>query len=381
MTAVDWGIVVVMLALLPIGYERGLIVGALSLGGFAAGAALGARLAPLLLSGGSSSAYGPALALLGGIVLGAILAVMLEGLGRRLRANFAGSGGAVAVDSVGGAAIFAALGLAIAWVLGAVALNTPAFKGVRDDIQRSVILSAVNDVLPPSGPILHVLNRIDPAHGLNGPSADVGPPDQGIVSAAGVGRASASVVHVLGTACGLNISGSGWVAGPELVVTNAHVLAGEDDTTVTTRDGAEFNASASVYRPDDDIAVLRVPGLGLDPLPIVKRPKRGTSAAVLGYPGAGDFTTAAARLGTTGEVTSQDSYGNGPIQRRMTSFRGDVMSGNSGGPLVDGEGRVLTTVFASALDTKQPEGLGVPNVLARAAIAAAGGQADTGSCS
>ena len=109
-----------------------------------------------------------------------------------------------------------------------------------------------------------------------------------------------SVVHVLGTACGLNVSGSGWVAGDGLVVTNAHVIAGEDDTYVVTRDGAELSSTPIVYRPADDIAVLRVDGLSEPPLPLAGEARSGTSAAVLGFPGAGDFAAIPARLGTTG---------------------------------------------------------------------------------
>ncbi len=60
-------------------------------------------------------------------------------------------------------------------------------------------------------------------------------------------------------------------------------------------------------------------------------------------------------------MTSEDSYGNGPIERQMTSFRGEVISGNSGGPVLGTDGHVLTTVFASALETKHPQGLGIPN--------------------
>ena len=78
-----------------------------------------------------------------------------------------------------------------------------------------------------------------------------------------VNRAGNSVVKLLGTACGLGIEGSGWVAGPGLVVTNAHVVAGEDDTTVTLRSGGTLDASAVHYDPHNDLAILRVDGLGL----------------------------------------------------------------------------------------------------------------------
>ena len=379
MTIVDWTILALAAVLAPLGYRRGLLVAALGLGGFALGAALGARAAPLLLDGGSSSPYAPAVALLGGVLLGGVVAGVMEGLALSVRGRL-GGGRLASIDAAGGAAAFVVLALAIAWVVGALALNAPALRGIRADAQRSLILGAVNDVLPPSGPVLNVLNRIGPIPELSGPSADVPPPGDGILTDPQVEAASASVVHVIGTACGLNISGSGWVGAPGLVVTNAHVVAGEDDTEVITRDGTEHDAVAVAYRPDDDVAVLRVEGLGSRPLPLVAGARSGTVAAVLGYPGSGDFSAVPARLGTTGEVTSQDSYGRGPIQREMTSFRADVIAGNSGGPLVDGRGRVQTTVFAATVDASRSEGLGVPNAAVRDALDAARGPVGTGPC-
>jgi S1-C subfamily serine protease len=378
MTVIDWAIVALVLVLVPIGYRQGLLVAGLGLGGFAAGAYLGARLAPLLLDEGSSSPYAPGIALAGGVLLGAAVAVIAEGIGQALRARL--PAGLSAVDSVGGSIAFGALALALAWVAGALALNAPALKGVRADVQGSVVLGAVNDVLPPSGPFLNVLNRIDPTPQLQGPNADVPAPGKGITGDPEVVAAGRSVVHVIGTACGLNLSGSGWVAEPEVVVTNAHVIAGQSDTSVITRDGAELDASPVLYEPENDIAILRVDGLAERPLPLAGDPSPGTSGAVLGFPGNGEFTSVPARLGTTGEVTSQDSYGRGPIQRRMTSFRADVIGGNSGGPFVNGDGDVSTTVFAATVDSDPPQGLGVPNDVVARAVEEAGRPVGTGPC-
>jgi S1-C subfamily serine protease len=381
MTAIDWLIVALVLVLVPIGFRRGLMVAGLGLGGFAVGAAAGARLAPLLLDGGSSSPYAPGVALLGGVVLGGGVAIVLEGVAISLRGRLADDGPLARLDAVCGGLVFAVLALAIAWVAGALALNAPALREVRDDVQGSLILGALNQAVPPSGPVLNVLNEIDPTPQIEGPSADVPAAPHGIVDDPDVQAASGSVVHVLGSACGLNVSGSGWVAAEDRVITNAHVVAGEDDTTVTTRDGRELGAVPVAYRPRDDIAVLRVDGLGLPPLSIAPGADAGTVAAVLGFPGAGDFSAVPARLGTTGEVSSVDSYGNGPVQREMTSFRGDVISGNSGGPVVDGAGRVRTTVFAATVDSEHREGLGVPNDIVRDALRSAGDdEVSAGAC-
>ncbi len=383
MTPIDWAIVAFAVLLIPLGWRQGLLVGVLTLAGFAAGALIGSRLGPLLLPEGSESPYAPATALLGGLLIGGILAVLLEGVGQALRDRFIDRGARHVVDAIGGVIVMTALALSVSWLIGAVVLNAPAMKRYRDDVQRSQILAAMYDSVPPSGPLLNVLNRIDPTPALKGPTADVAPPEKGILAEPELQAASQSAVHVLGSACGLNVSGSGWTAADELVVTNAHVIAGEDDTRVETRDGASLDAFAVLYRPRDDLAILRVPGLATEPLELADDPRPGTPGAVIGFPGAGEFSASAARLGTTGNVTSQDSYGVGPIERLMTSFRGEVVSGNSGGPVIGADGAVLTTVFASTLDTSTPQGLGVPNEIVGdklASIGASDGEVDTGPC-
>lgn len=380
MTAIDWAIVAFALLMVPFGYRQGMIVSGLTLAGFAAGAFVGARVGPLLLSEGSASPYAPAGALLGGLLLGGLLAVLLEGIGRSLRGRLIRGPLLHRLDAIGGAAVLVVLALAISWVAAAVVLNTPDLKQYREDVQRSVLLSSLNEALPPSGPILNVLNRIDLTPAVVGPSADVSGPRRAILDDPEVQRASVGTVRVLGTACGLNVSGSGWVAAPETVVTNAHVVAGEDDTRIETRDGTEFGAVAAVFRPRDDLAILRVPGLPLEPLPLADAPEAGTPGAVAGFPGVGEFTLAPARLGTTGLVSSQDSYGRGPIEREMTSFRGKVENGNSGGPVISDEGEVLTTVFASTLNAERAEGLGIPNSVVARRLRHSGGESGTGDC-
>lgn len=364
-----------------IGYQRGLIASALPLAGFVGGAALGARLGPALLAGGSESQYAALVSVLTGILVGAFVAVSLEGVGRSIRLRI--GGGAVGVaDGIGGALLLSALALLLAWGFGAVALHSggPDARKLRELVQRSAVLSTLNDALPPSGPLLNVLRRVDPTPAVRGPEADVPPPDPGIVDDPDVRAASASTVRVLGTACGLGVAGSGWVAGDGLVVTNAHVVAGEDDTTVTPPGGDELDATAVHYDPRNDLAVLSVDGLEAHPLELADQVRKGEDAAVIGYPENGPLTVLPARLGRTGVVSSQDSYGRGPVTREMTPFRADVRSGDSGGPVVDTDGRVATTVFAASTGGKPVSGLGVPNQIVREALGGTLEPTDTGPC-
>jgi hypothetical protein len=381
-TVVDLIIAGLVLALAALGWERGLIRSALPLIGFLVGAALGARLGPALLADGSESPYAPVVTVASGVLLGAAFAVALEGVGLVVRQRLRIQGVAGVLDGVGGALLLGSLGLLMAWSFGAIALHTPAGGApeLRLAMQRSAILGALNDVLPPSGPLLNVLRRIDPRLALEGPEARVPPPDARIARDPDVRGASDSVVRVLGTACGLGVAGSGWVAAPGLVVTNAHVIAGEDDTTVTSRAGAEFDAEPVVYQPRNDLAVVRVSGLDAPPLPIATEPRVGAAVAVLGYPENGPFTISPARQGDTRVVISQDSYGLGPITRRMTSFRGTVRSGNSGGPVVDARGRVTATVFAAERGSRPAGALAVPNAVVQRALTGDLAPTDTGPC-
>jgi S1-C subfamily serine protease len=197
-----------------------------------------------------------------------------------------------------------------------------------------------------------------------------------------VRAAGQSVVRVLGTACGLGVQGSGWVAGDGIVVTNAHVVAGEDDTTVQIQgQGPHLSATAVWFDSQNDIALLKVNGLGtVRPLRRNENADTGTNGAVLGFPHNGSYDVEPARLGPTSSVLSDDAYGRGPVRRRITAFRGLVRSGNSGGPVVDSDGRVLATVFAASIGGPRRTGFGVPDSIVRDALSRARGPVDTGPC-
>jgi hypothetical protein len=379
-TGLDWTILGFTVLLAALGFMRGFIVGALSLAGFAGGAFLGTRLAPSLLSEGSASPYAPLFGLLGALIGGAVLAGGLEGLGLRLRALVRLPGFGV-FDGMLGAALSVAVALGIVWIAGAVALQTPGARVLRKEIQRSAILQELNDVLPPSGSVLNALARFDPFPDIAGPLADVPPPTDAIARDPEVAAAGRSVVRILGTACGLGVSGSGWVAAPGVVVTNAHVVAGQEDTTVQVQgEGGVLDAVAIAFEPRDDIAVLRVDGLDAPALDMAQVEREGAEGAILGFPLDGPYDVRAARIGPTRTVVSQDAYGEGPVQRRMTALRGLVRPGNSGGPLVNGDGEVVGTIFAARTGSGPASGYAVPDREVRQALDGADGAVSTGPC-
>ena len=375
MTAVDWVVLgLVLLAALG-GAVQGLVWSGLSLAGLIAGAFLGGRLTPILLTNGSDSQYAPVVALLGAVVLAVAFELLGSTIGGVIRSRERARG-VRTLDSAGGVLAGALIGLAIVWVLGAMALQLPGQADLRRAVQRSYVLQRLNEIVPPRS-LLNALARIDPFPTFAGPPVPTEPPDPRVLAKPGVRAAAPSVVRVLGTACGLGVEGTGWVAAPGLVVTAAHVVAGEEDTSVATVNGTALPATPVVFDPHDDVALLRVPALRASPLRLVD-PRPGASVAIVGYPLNGPLHAAAGRIGTTATVLAQDAYGRSPTRRVITSLAGTVEHGNSGGPAVDASGAVQSTVFAAR--AAGDGGYGVPASVVRRDLARAGGPVSTGSC-
>ena len=230
--------------------------------------------------------------------------------------------------------------------------------------------------MPPAR-ILLALARVDPFPAIAAPVAPIGPPNPRVVHRPGVRRAAQSVVRVIGNACGLAVEGSGWVARPGLVVTAAHVVAGQHDTQVQAPGTGMLHAQVVAFDPHNDVAVLRVDGLGAAPLPVVS-PKSGTQVAIVGYPENGPLSSTPGRIGQTSSVLTQDAYGRGPVLRTITAIRGRVRHGNSGGPAVDGQGHVEATVFAARVGSSG--GYGVPDNPVLKALDDAHARVSTGGC-
>jgi len=194
-----------------------------------------------------------------------------------------------------------------------------------------------------------------------GPARDAGPPpaDSGIPAAV-QSRVRGSTVKVQGEACRRIQEGSGWAVGPDLVVTNAHVVAGERRTSVELPGhSTQLPASVVAFDPSRDLALLHVAGLGESPLPVLRAPRsvsgqeklQGTTGAVFGHPGGQDL------LAVTPAVIRQyvaalgrDLYDAHDTKRDVFILASDLMPGDSGGPLVDQGGTVVGVAFAIAPD-------------------------------
>ena len=360
MSLLDW-LIVALVALLAVrGFSAGFISGVFSLAGLGAGAYLGSRMARYLVQSEPDFAAYSSFVLL-------LSALFLAGLGRAVAGSIGGRIGASvrrvpgigsllgALDGVGGAALGAAVGLLFVWVAGVFALQGPLPQSVRGSVEDSGVLVAMNDRLPARF-LLDTVADLDPMPEIEGPRPQVAEPEPNDANnSPSVENAAGSVVQIVATGgsggssgYGAGSSGSGWVAAPELVVTNAHVVAGNDRVAIR-REGAWRGYEAEVVAVDEtnDVAVLAVDGMDLPVLPATE-PEPGEPVAIVGYPYGGPLDIEPGRIGGTSQTITRDAYGNGPVNRYITSIRGEANPGNSGGPVVNEEGEVVGTVFASA---------------------------------
>ncbi|HEY3543443.1 MAG TPA: MarP family serine protease [Gaiellaceae bacterium] len=377
LTVVDWIAIALIVVSALGGWRRGLIASALALLGLVAGAYAGSKVAPHLLRGGAKSQWAAVASLIGAI----FGATFLQAL-----AVFAGSfvrGGLRLtpfrfLDSAAGFLFGAVTGVAFVWVLGATALLLPGQTRLRQEVQRSTLVRRLDEALPPRR-ALNLLARIDPFPSIAGPAAPNLPPSPSVGRDPTIRDASRAVVRVVGTACGIGIEGTGWFARDHLVVTAAHVVAGEDDTRVQIPDVDGLHAASVVaFDAHNDVAVLRVPDVRVDPLELAA-PNDGAAVGIVGYPENGPLTTTPGRVGRTSTVLTQDAYGRGPVSRKITAIAGTVEHGNSGGPAIDKAGKVEATVFAARLSGSG--GFGIPSDVVAGVLSSAGQRpVSTGEC-
>lgn len=345
MNLLDW-LILGFVALLTLrGLRSGLMVGALSLAGVVVGAYLGSRVAPYLLSQAALLAYGPVVVLLIVLIFALVGEAVARSFGASLRSGIRDTFFEVP-DRMGGVLLGATLALALVWVGGILAAQAPLPAALQASVERSRILGELETRLP-SETVLQAFARFDPLPEFEGPQPDVVEPDPSVLDEPVMERVAPSVLQVVSTSEeGIN-AGSGWVAAPGLVVTNAHVVA--DGEYIAVRHGGlggQLSAELAYLDARNDLAVLSVEDTGFQVLPLAQA-TAGEEVAILGYPGGGAFQARAGRVGGEHTVLAPDAFGRGPVERQVTSVRGAVEQGNSGGPVVNSQGQVVATVFAA----------------------------------
>lgn len=357
MNALDWILVLVVLAYAVSGYWQGFISGAFATAGLLLGGLVSVLwLVPRLLGDAAPSLW---------VSLGALFVVLLSAsfgqavmqyVGSRLRDRITWQP-VRALDAVGGAALSAAAVLAVAWTLG-VAVSGSALPVIGTQVRSSAVLAEVDTVMPDrADEALRAFNEVVGSSFFPRylePFAPerivrVGPPSDKVARDPQVRAARASVLKIRGeNACGRGVEGTGFLYSPGRIMTNAHVVAGVDDPTVSVGD-REVDAQVVHYDSDLDVAVLAVDGVQRPYLRFDKSGEARQSAAVLGYPNDGPYNVQAARIRGEQRLRSPDIYGRGTVVREVFSLRSLVRPGNSGGPLLSADGAVLGVIFAASV--------------------------------
>lgn len=290
------------------------------------------------------------------VIIGQVAGVTI---GRAARRYISGAG-AKLLDSTIGAVFQSAAMLLVAWLV-AIPIAAQEGPGPGKAVRGSSVLAKIDDVAPEQ------MQKIPAAFtsvlGTTGfpdilgpfgttPLQEVPPPDPVLAGSEVVAAVRPSVLKILGRAesCSRALEGSGFVAAPGLVMTNAHVVAGTGSVSIVAGD-EELDADVVVYDPAVDIAVLRVPGLQAPVLPFAdRRARTGDDAIVVGYPGNGPYRPDAARIRERVTLRGPDIYREATVEREVYILRGAVREGNSGGPLITPDGQVVGVVFGAAMD-------------------------------
>lgn len=361
MIVVDIIVVSALVTALILGLVRGLVATAGTIVGVILGAVLAVWTIPLVAPTFSGWEYRSLVLALIGIAVILAMAAVGAAVGRRLRRGVDRARLAPLDRVLGG--VVSTIAVALVLLLSAGTITTSGTPGLSTAIGSSRVLSVIDELTPPA---------VDSALSeLRGFIVDEGIPRVGELLAPEVEptappialndpelqRAAASVARISGTAyaCGASLTGSGFVAAEDLVVTNAHVVAGVSSPYVELPGRSSREGRVVFFDPVDDIAVIAVDGLRATPLEIVDPVPAGSAVAIQGYPLGGPFTSGQAFVLSSGQAVVADIYDEGSALRDIYAMQADVRPGNSGGPVLSDAGEVVGVVFARG-DDDAPRG-------------------------
>jgi S1-C subfamily serine protease len=378
------------------GFRQGLLVSVLSLAGFLSGGALAMWLVPLAMNQWAQLESSPLLRtviLIAGVfILASTGQAIAVALGGRVRSTLRVKPAQIFDSVLGAVAVVLSAAVLVWFIAGALRGGAPA--PIAKAIGESRVLRTIDQVVPPQTSRLfagfrEVLDREGFPRVFDGLEAEriapVAPPDPAVAQSQGVRDAADSIIKITGVAeaCNRGQEGSGWVVAPERVVTNAHVVAGMKSATLRVHGtGRSYTGRVVLFDSRRDLAVLAVPGLQAAPLRQGPDLVRGDTGVVAGFPLDGPYQLDAARVREVVDARGSDIYGQPGTSREVYSLYAQVRPGNSGGPLLAPDGRVVGVIFAKSLDDDRT---GYALTIAEAqpdlaAAASASSTVSTGSC-
>ncbi len=369
------------------GYRAGFVTRVTSWIGLGLGIAVAVVVAPKILESFNQSGDPQVRVLIAVgvfVIVASLGATVGEMLGAKLR-HLIPPGPLRQVDRAVGAVVAGLSVLVLLWLLLPALAEVPG--DVAAQVRNSVIARAVDRAAPTApGPLQTLRNLVQDAdfprvfEGLRPAPGGGAPPDAVNLPAAVVEQVSASTVRVSGPACDQVLEGSGFSPEPNIVVTNAHVVAGVDAVTVQTPAGKRVRAQVLVFDPNRDLAVLQAPGLG-EPTLEIAGAKVGDEGAVFGHPGGQvDLEISPSRVVQRVPALGRDIYDNRATRRDVLVLASRLRPGDSGGALVNAGGAVIGVAFAIAPDDANTAYALHSTELKAVLAAPRAGPVDTGPC-
>jgi S1-C subfamily serine protease len=386
MNVVDAVIILCTLAAIGRGLREGLLQHGLSLLGFFLGLFAGSFLARHLVALVHTTLSRTLLALFLTIGVAILLSSLGEVAGTRLR-EVAHRVKLGTPDKILGAVLEIISVLVVSW-LGASVLTSIPSNPVAHAVRTSAIIQAMDAHLPAAPNVIAGIEHLIDPNGFpkvfvgNEPSLALVNPATTAEAQAALTKAGTATVKIEGNGCGGIVEGSGFVAENNVVITNAHVVAGIAHPVVIDKNGTH-QATPVLFDPNLDLAILRTSNLAGTPLAISSNlQNRGTTSVALGYPGGGGLTAVPAGILGDTNALGRNIYNEGLTNRDIYQLSADIEPGNSGGPLVLPDGTVVGVIFAkSTTDQNVGYALTSPPVLDDLrAVNANTGSVSTGTC-
>lgn len=354
MNALDLLLLVAVVAAAIGGFRMGFVARSTSWAGMAVGLLVAALLLPRILEkvdwDDQALLFLAVAVLFAGAFLGQAVGLLIGG---QLRLGIE-TGKGQALDQVAGALAGMAGVLVLLWLMLPTMASVPGWPARQ--ARQSELAGWLHDSLPEAPDAFLALrqlvgeDRFPEVFDALEPAPDVGPPPAATgISAELSDRIVESTVKVEGIACDRIQDGSGFVVGDDLVVTNAHVVAGEDSTQVQRSDGTSVEAEVVAFDPRRDLAVLSAPGLDRPALALGEADE-GDVGGVYGHPGGGPLEISPYEIAQEVQARGTDIYDRARTDRAVFLLATDLAPGDSGSALVNGDGEVVGVAFAIAPD-------------------------------